>query len=1211
MVPEQDWSHLGKQAYTAQITRSQACYAQVEPMAATASAVSEEVFKVEVVDIQGRTARATSVSPGFTGVYSEYTQDSDGDSYWDSLVIFAEVAIDEEGDYSIGGSLWDSAGTSLENVFQAIHLTSGVHTLQLVFDGTQIHTGASEGSFELDLRLYDDNMDIIDGGINLYTTQSYSPLQFDSFVETGLFAEQAIDTNSNGLYDFLTVSSTIEVPEANAYCVSGTLTDSLGTVIATSWSLVDLDAGGNPISMPFKGTEIQKAGIDGPYSLNFCVSIGNDVVLLDSLQIYQTSAYSYTEFEGSQGALTDVYSDYGTDTDNDNSFDLLSIDVGVDITLEGDYRLTGYLRDNVGNYVEYASTEVHLTPGATTMTLDFDSFFLASSGYSGTYTLGDLYLVDTSGTALDYREEAYTTKAYDSTAFDSLEATFNGSNSDAGVDTDNDGLFNQLVIDIGVDVTVAGSYQLSGALYDAAGNYMTDIVQTGNLATGSHVLSVSVDGGVISAAEADGPYQLKYLTLRDESGLLVAVGNTYTTGEYGYLEFDAPAVHFTGTISDYLVDSDQDGVAEFLAVEYEVVASEAGSYNLNGRLSDPSGNTIVWASTVEVLSADTPTKMILQFPAADIINHCQEGVFVVDSVSVYSQADHHVQAVWRDDYQTASYAANEFVGGDSLPPIAIGGGPYAGIVGEAIQFDSSASYDPDGTIVEYRWDFNMDGACDAISTEPYAQHVWTEPFDGYIRMRVTDDAGFITYNTVKVNVTEYSAPSFQAAFDFGTLGSPVEDGYTAVTPTTVYSEALGYGWTEQTQSRTLPDNYWNIPYHVRKRLYGPLPYSQAREGIIDSRDRWTGSDLERDLNFTTDGTFLVDVPEATYEVTVMLGDAGRYVHDQVGVLLEGDLVDTVSTAKGQVKTQQYTVEVTDGQLALQLDDLGGKDPNACICALEIAAIGPVVPPLPELTIDNVTQLEGDSGTTDMVFTVNLSEASSQDVTVEYTTCDGTATAVDDYSVANGVLTIPAGQLNATIAVPVHGDTTVELDETFYVNLSNPSGAAIDQGQGVGAILGDDEPLFEAHYDFGTSRSPVASGYTQVTPSTSYSSSLAYGWLAGKIDSRDRESGGSLQQDLNFTTDGIFAVDLPNGIYDISLLLGDKGRYAHDKVGVILEGALVDTVSTAKYEVVRGEYEVEVTDGQLTLRLQDLGGADPNACIQAIDIVFKDLIEEML
>jgi len=113
---------------------------------------------------------------------------------------------------------------------------------------------------------------------------------------------------------------------------------------------------------------------------------------------------------------------------------------------------------------------------------------------------------------------------------------------------------------------------------------------------------------------------------------------------------------------------------------------------------------------------------------------------------------------------------------------------------------------------------------------------------------------------------------------------------------------------------------------------------------------------------------------------------------------------------------------------------------------------------PSLTINDVTVTEGNSGTANAVFTVNLSPTSGQTVTVNFATADGTATAGSDYVATNGTLTFAPGASSLTMAVRVNGDALVEPNETFFVNLSGAANAGISDSQGLGTISNDDFPL---------------------------------------------------------------------------------------------------------------------------------------------------------
>ena len=115
---------------------------------------------------------------------------------------------------------------------------------------------------------------------------------------------------------------------------------------------------------------------------------------------------------------------------------------------------------------------------------------------------------------------------------------------------------------------------------------------------------------------------------------------------------------------------------------------------------------------------------------------------------------------------------------------------------------------------------------------------------------------------------------------------------------------------------------------------------------------------------------------------------------------------------------------------------------------------------PSLSINDVTHNEGNSSTTTYTFTVTLSPASNQTVTVNYVTADSTATAGSDYTaIPSTQLTFLAGETTKTFDVTVSGDTTVEPDETFVANLSgNSPNSTISDSQGVGTITNDDGAL---------------------------------------------------------------------------------------------------------------------------------------------------------
>jgi uncharacterized protein (TIGR03437 family) len=150
-----------------------------------------------------------------------------------------------------------------------------------------------------------------------------------------------------------------------------------------------------------------------------------------------------------------------------------------------------------------------------------------------------------------------------------------------------------------------------------------------------------------------------------------------------------------------------------------------------------------------------------------------------------------------------------------------------------------------------------------------------------------------------------------------------------------------------------------------------------------------------------------------------------------------------ATVKGQsAGTAHITAQATDGTTTVTSNP----------ATINVQA------PLPTVSINDATVTEGDSGTKTATFTVALSASSMQTVTVNYATSSAspaTATANTDYQPTSGTLTFNPGETTKPVNVTINGDTTVEPDESFFVNLSGATNAVIADTQGLGTITNDD------------------------------------------------------------------------------------------------------------------------------------------------------------
>ncbi|MFO1084224.1 MAG: Calx-beta domain-containing protein [Reyranellaceae bacterium] len=157
-----------------------------------------------------------------------------------------------------------------------------------------------------------------------------------------------------------------------------------------------------------------------------------------------------------------------------------------------------------------------------------------------------------------------------------------------------------------------------------------------------------------------------------------------------------------------------------------------------------------------------------------------------------------------------------------------------------------------------------------------------------------------------------------------------------------------------------------------------------------------------------------------------------------------------------LRNLSYNASVpANGQVSFGFQASTSTGTTATNLAINGATTTPPPPVLPTLSIDDASVTEGNSGTTQITFTVKLSQAASGPVTVNYATADGTALAGSDYTARTGTLTFAVGETSKTIQITVAGDTAVESTESFTVGLSGAAGATIADGSAVGTITNDD------------------------------------------------------------------------------------------------------------------------------------------------------------
>ena len=249
--------------------------------------------------------------------------------------------------------------------------------------------------------------------------------------------------------------------------------------------------------------------------------------------------------------------------------------------------------------------------------------------------------------------------------------------------------------------------------------------------------------------------------------------------------------------------------------------------------------------------------------------------------------------------------------------------------------------------------------------------------------------------------------------------------------------------------------------------------------ISDAAPVAEGNDAVFTVSLSTPSSQVVTVEYRTVDGTAGAGSD----YSTTSETLRFDPLETTKTIQVPVLTDSMSEPSEDFEVELRNPSRATLD--------DARGVGTIAAdPMPGLTIDDAAPVaEGN----DAVFTVTLHPQSSQVVTVEYTTADGTANAGDDYTTIAETLTFSPGQTTKIIRVPVLVDSTQESSETFTVELSTPMGTTLADSTGLGTItadpmpglsIGDAEPVAEGGAAvFTVTLGPASNHVVTVTYST--------------------------------------------------------------------------------------------------------------------------------
>jgi hypothetical protein len=161
-------------------------------------------------------------------------------------------------------------------------------------------------------------------------------------------------------------------------------------------------------------------------------------------------------------------------------------------------------------------------------------------------------------------------------------STIDGLVGERTIDEDGDGLYDKLVLDIGLNITLPHMYFLKAHLYDKNNKQIIRYARTHTvLSPGYQTMEFPFDGVAIFESGINGPYFVKTLIFTDSSGYIPALDSIeefHTIKEYDFRDFEHGPIYFNGKHKIEELDIDGNGLIDSLIIYMEVELEQDAHY---------------------------------------------------------------------------------------------------------------------------------------------------------------------------------------------------------------------------------------------------------------------------------------------------------------------------------------------------------------------------------------------------------------------------------------------------------------------------------------------------------------------------------------------------------------------------------------------------------------------------------------------------------
>ncbi len=421
------------------------------------------------------------------------------------------------------------------------------------------------------------------------------------------------DDDGNGRIDVVLILVSVAVYTPGPFVLSVQLLGAPEPQTRT----VNLPIGTTVVPVAFSGAAFRALGTDGPYPFMVDLYDASGRILLSS-NAAATPAWTASDFDPAGAVVASLQTPWFRDTDGSGLVDTMQLNYTLAVTVAGTYRLRAQVANETGDVLVAGWDRVTVAAGSVSGHVSLDVRPVAAAGIDGVLNV-TLTLFATLGLQdVAVSSASVLTPAVASAGFDTAWARFLPGVTDEGRDTNGDGLLEAIVVhapvhlDRPATVTVSGNISTGPDWYQAVDGASLPTA----LPAGDAVVDVVYGATwILWNANGDGPY-MGNLTLTVAGLPEYADHETFTTAPYAYADLADTAGRSDPTKWTYiLVDTDYDGLAEWLDVAVTLTASRAGDYFLETAMYTWEGGALPYVSQAQYVHLEPGTRYVtVRFP---------------------------------------------------------------------------------------------------------------------------------------------------------------------------------------------------------------------------------------------------------------------------------------------------------------------------------------------------------------------------------------------------------------------------------------------------------------------------------------------------------------------------------------------------------------------------------------------------------------------